>query len=82
MEFEFGPHARLRMRRRQIPEDVVYAIVGDCDERIDRRDGVTEYFGSWEGRDLFIALRWHDYDETVARVLTVVDTNTRRWRHR
>lgn len=82
MEFEFNPHAPGRMRRRQVPEDAVYAIVADYDDRLDRDDDATEYRGSWEGRDVLVVLRWLNEEERRAEIITVVELNTRRKRRR
>ncbi len=48
MDLDFSPHARMRMRRRQIPETAVYHVVADYDRRLDHADRV-EYFGTWKG---------------------------------
>jgi len=70
------------MRRRQVPEDAVYAIVADYDDRLDRDDDATEYRGSWEGRDVLVVLRWLNEEERRAEIITVVELNTRRKRRR
>lgn len=77
MVLDFDPHALLRMRRRQIPEVAVYDVIGDYDRRIDRRDGVTEYYGAWQERALMIVVAWEDEDEMRGYVITAVDRNTR-----
>jgi len=70
------------MRRRQVPEDAVYAIVAYYDDRLDRDDDATEYRGSWEGRDVLVVLRWLNEEERRAEIITVVELNTRRKRRR
>lgn len=79
---DFDPHALDQMSVRQIPQEAVYHVIEDFDRRIDRADGVTECFGTWHGRDLLVVVRWVDEDEEDGYVITVIDTNTRRWRRR
>ena len=78
----FDPHALDQMAVRKLSEDAVYHVIEDHDRRIDRDDGVTEYVGTWEGRDLMVVVRWTDEHEDDGHVITVIDTNTRRWRRR
>ena len=82
MLLDFHPHARRQMAGRELPEDAVYHVIGDHDRRIDRTDGATEYFGTWEGRDLMIVVRWHDEVGGDGLVITTVDINTRKRRRR
>ena len=82
MALQFHPHARRQMAGRELPDDAVYHVIGDYDTRVDRDDGATEYFGTWEGRDLLIAVRWFDADENEGLIITAVDTNTRERRRR
>ena len=79
---EFDPHVLLQMGRRELPTDAVYHVIGDYDDRIDRRDGVSEYFGTWEGRDLLVVVRWYDEDAGDGLVITAIDTNTRKRKRR
>ena len=82
MILEFDPHATDQMRIRQIPEEAVYHVVGDYERRIDRDDGVTEYFGTWEGREILVVLRWRDDEELEGFVITTVEHNSRSRRRR
>ena len=78
----FASHARDQMRVRALPEVAVYHVVEDYDRRIDRVDGVAEYLGTWNARELPVVLRWADEGEDDGYVITVVDTATRRRRRR
>lgn len=82
MVLDFHPHARRQMAGREFPEHAVYHLIGDHDEHIDRADGVTEYFGTWGGRDLLVAVRWRDADEDDGLVITAIDRNVRRRKRR
>jgi hypothetical protein len=64
----FTGHTLYRMRRRQIPEEAVHAIVADADEVIERYDGRTEYSGTWEGRSLLVVI-----EDDGMTVVTVID---------
>ena len=82
MTLEFDPHAIDQMRIRQIPQDAVYHVVGDYHRRIDRDDGVTEYFGTWERREILVVLRWRDDEESDGFVITTIEHDGRSRRRR
>jgi hypothetical protein len=67
----FTGHTLYRMRRRQIPEEAVHAIVADADEVIERYDGRTEYSGTWEGRSLLVVI-----EDDGMTVVTVIDLDS------
>ena len=56
MDLVFDPHARQRMRRRQVPEAAIYHVIGDADDVVERDDGCTEYTGRWEGRTIMVVV--------------------------
>ena len=80
MILRFDPHAIDQMRGRHIPDDAVYHVIGDYDRRVDRRDGVTEYFGTWEGRELQVVRLWRSDEERDGYVITAIVRNIRRRR--
>ena len=73
----FTDHLLLRMRKRRIPAEAVYHVIGDADEIIEHEGGRTEYIGTWEGLTLMVVVE--DDDETV---VSVWDRKQRRPRRR
>ena len=74
MDLIFLPHARRRMRRRQIPEVAVYHVAGDADDVLERDDGRTEHTGTWEGRIIRVVT---EGEEEPLIVVTVTDRTRR-----
>ena len=65
------------MHRRSIPEDAIYHVVGDYDERWDRDDGRTEYLGEWEGERILVVT---EGDEDAGPLTVVNAIPEERWR--
>ena len=78
-ELSFTDYSRMRMAQRGVPEDAVYHVVGDCDERIDRDDGRTEFIGEWEGLTILVVVEG-DPDDEEAPLLVINTIVERRWR--
>jgi hypothetical protein len=82
LDLEFDEHALDQMAGRQIPERAVYDVIGDHDQRIDRDDGVTEYHGTWDGRQFLVVVRWADDDESHGLVITAINSSRRQQKRR
>jgi hypothetical protein len=74
----FTAYALARMHQRMVPEDAVYHVVGDADRIIHRRDGRTEYFGTWENRFLLVVARGDVEEDDMILVLNVIEEVRRR----
>ena len=59
-DLDFTPHAREEMATDQIPDIVVYHVVGDADEVIEQDDGHTMYTGTWAGRVIVVVVEWDE----------------------
>ena len=76
-EADLPDHVQRRMRRRQIPENAVYDVVGDADEVIERDDGRYEYTRAWERRTILAIVEGEGEERTM---VTVMELERRRWR--
>lgn len=66
------------MHQRTVPEDAIYHVVSDADRVVHRRDGRTEYFGTWEGRPLLVVAVGDIEDDAEILILNVIEDVRRR----
>ena len=78
VDLSFTDYARMRMEQRRVSEDAVYQVVGDADRIIHRRDGRSEYFGTWDGRLLLVVADGDIEDDDDILILNVIEDVRRR----
>jgi hypothetical protein len=75
-DLDFTEYALKRLAEREVPIDVVRAIVEDADEIIRRDDGRIDYVGHWAGGPIRVVADGDVEDDERILIINVI-TNRR-----